>query len=105
MHVFFSPQRNDDTLDYIFEGNEVEVTYNGDLKESFDLTDMYEVEEDGLRSIKDSKILPIKPIRSVEEKDGKLWVTVLNFHGPNPPHEISWPDWIEVEDGETYPNN
>jgi len=22
----------------------------------------------------------------------------------NPPHEVAWPEWIEVEDGATYPH-
>lgn len=105
MWLLLSPQRSFNTLDYKFNGNTVGVTYNNDLKETFDLTDMYETTWDGDRLIKESEILPVRPIRSVVEEDGVMWVTVLNFHGANPPEEVAWPDWIEVEDGATYPNN
>jgi len=104
MYVFFSPQRYDNKLEYSFDGNHVEVTYNENLKETFDLTDMYKADADGGRRIKESKTLPINPITSVEERNDTLWITVLNFHGANPPHEVAWPEWIEVEDGATYPH-
>jgi len=96
MWVYFSPQRSNNKLDYNFNGNQVVVTYNNELQETFDLTDMYETTWDGDRRIKDPEILPVKPILSVVEKDGAMWVTVLNFHGPNPPREIAFPDWVEV---------
>lgn len=104
MNVFFSPQRDDNKLKYIFNENSVEVTYNDNLKETFDLTDIYEEDEESGKQIKKSKVLPINPISSVKEREGTLWVTVLNFHEPNPPYKVAWPEWIEVEDGATYPH-
>lgn len=96
MKLYLSPQRSDNELSYLFEGNEVTVThktFTDEKTETFDLTDVYQVEDDGLEIIKDSEILPVNPIVSVQEIDGELYVTVLRYHGKNPPHEVAWPDW------------
>jgi len=104
MKVYLSPQRSNNKLEYVFDGHHVEVTYNENLKEAFDLTDVYEEAEDGGKRRKPQEILPVNPIISAEEIDGELHVSVLRYHGTNPPHDVAWPDWIEVEDGATYPH-
>ena len=106
MKLYLSPQRSDDELSYLFEGNEVTVThrtFTDEKTETFDLTDIHEIIE-GEKFIKRPEILTVNPISSVEETDGELHVKVSRYHGMNPPHEVAWPEWIEVEDGATYPH-
>jgi len=105
--LYLSPQRSDDELSYLFEGNTVKVThktFNDEKSETFDLTDIYERNEEGEYFIKSPEILSTRPISSVEEIDGEMHVVVARYHGPNPSRDVAWPDWIEVEDGATYPH-
>lgn len=110
MKLLLSPQRRNDTLKYVFEDdNTVTVNYNGELTETFKLDEIFNEDdgsyEDDNELINQPEILPFQPIISFEDIDGVRHVTVLRSHGSNPPHEVAWPDWIEVEYGTTYPNN
>lgn len=96
MWVYFSPQRSNNKLDYNFDGNQVEVTYNDDLRETFDLMDIHEYNDEGERVIKSPRVIPVESILSVEKENETLRVTVLNFHGPNPPREVAFPDWVQI---------
>lgn len=104
MKLYLNPQRSDNELRYVFDGDSVTATYNNDLTETFDLTEIYEEAGDGGVRLKSPETLPVNPIVSVEETGGVLHVRVLRYHGVNPPHEIAWPEWIEVVDGATYPH-
>lgn len=89
MKVLFTPQRPLDDrqrIHYEFDGNVVTIKLNG-ITEIIDLTKWssdYETK------------LPINPIFSVEEKDGELYVELLNFIGEDATYEERFPDWIDV---------
>lgn len=102
MKLYLSPQRNDGSLKYKFSGTDVEVIYNKELKETFDLLDIYFIDEEGEKHIKQPKKLPFMPILNVEEKNGMLYVTVINFYGFNASDSTLFPDWIEVDFDAVY---
>lgn len=90
MRISFSPQRRDDTLEVTKQGDV--LTING---ESFDFS-----------SVPEGATLPASAIDSdfisgdVTRVDGKLAVTLLLPHGPNPSHEVAFPVAIEeAQDG------
>lgn len=89
MKVLFTPQRplkDGRRIHYNFNGNSVTVEMDG-IVETIDLSKWkpgYETK------------LPVNPVFSVQEKDGELYVELLNFIGEDATFEERFPDWIDV---------
>ncbi len=98
MRVLYSPQLNErDTLEYLFEGDKITVTFNGEV-DVFDFTGM----SDGFANSYDRRnqtiitTLPINPVIEATKKNGILSVTLMKFIGEEATDEEKFPDWIEV---------
>jgi hypothetical protein len=98
MRVLYSPQVNEkDTLEYLFEGDKITATYNGEV-DIFDFTGM----PDGRANSHDRynttiiSTLPFCPVIEAEKKDGILSVKLIKFIKEDASHEDRFPDWIEV---------
>mgnify|MGYP006976780472 CR=1 FL=1 len=86
MHISFSPMRRDDELTVIKTGDILTIngkTYDfGPLAEGATLP----------REAVDSEWI----VSDVERIDGKIHLTLILPHGPNPPQEVAFPDPITV---------
>lgn len=98
MKVLYSPQINeDDTLEYVFDGDKITVTYNGEV-DVFDFTGM----PDGKANSYDRKsqtiisTLPFCPVIDATKENGVLSVQLVKFIPMDAPQEDLFPDWIEV---------
>lgn len=98
MRVLYSPQVNlRDTLEYVFEGDKITVTYNGEI-DVFDFTGM----PDGVANSHDRynrtiiSTLPVCPVIEAEKRNGVLSVQLMKFIPEDAPYEDRFPDWIEV---------
>lgn len=100
MKIEFSPQRNDDHIEYSYgpgdsitaaykklEGEEVVET----LTETFDFNGL----PDGILT-EVTTDLPVNPVITAKKENGVLTVTLLTFHGPNASHEELFPEPKEV---------
>ena len=61
--------------EYELEGQVLKVVLNG-IEESFDFSEM----PDGRAQLIEPELLPTNPIVSVEKKNGKLDITVIDFY-------------------------
>lgn len=106
MKIIYSPQRNDEILQYGFNGEEIHVihmkptgevdevgnpTYDLIGEETFDFSQM----PDGIMEEIETT-LPINPIVSARRENGVLHVVLLNFIGDNATEEEKFPQEIEV---------
>lgn len=108
MKIKYSPQRNDDLLEYEIKGEVItatlklgheEITEEGEVTfitdeeytDTFDFTDM----PDG-KLEESTSTLPVDPLLSAERIDGVLHVTLLKYHGANATQEELFPEEIEV---------
>lgn len=90
MHISFSPQRRDDTLEVSKSGDA--LTING---EAYDFSPL----PDGA-TIPAGEIPCEWIVNDVERIDGEIHLTLILPHGPNPPEEVAFPEPITVtEDG------
>lgn len=84
MRVLFSPQRRDDTLEIIKQGDV--LTINGEV---FDFTDL-----------PDGGTLPREAVdcewlsSAVERIEGDIHLTLLLPHGPNPSQDVAFPETL-----------
>lgn len=78
MLVHYSPQRNNNSLEYQFIGEKIIATYN-DITDEFDFSVLKEGDKADIANIQTT--LPINPIISAIRQDGELRVKLLKFHG------------------------
>ena len=91
--VFFSPQRADNQIEYSFCGETVTARI-GEAENTFDFSAL----PDGELNIEESieTTLPVCPIISAKRVDGILHLELLNWLGPDAPHESRFPEWCEL---------
>ena len=100
MIVNFSPQRNDDKLEYIFKGETIIATLNG-ATDTFDFSTLQEGdevarnEETGQLEVETN--LPLLPILGARRENGEVIVTVITYHGKDAPESERFPVPLEVE--------
>lgn len=91
MHITFSPQRSDDTLTVLRQGDTLSI--NGD---AFDFSAL----PDGATIASENSPSPwiTGPIERI---DGKLHLTLLLPYGPNPSAAVAFPEpLVDPADGE-----
>ncbi|WP_096269510.1 hypothetical protein [Paucisalibacillus globulus] len=91
MRVLYSPQRNDDKINYSFEKDKIIAEYKG-LEDIFDFSLLPDGKLDYVETT-----LEVNPVRAAERINGELQVILLYFHGPNATVEELNPDWQVVE--------
>ncbi len=92
MQVKFSPQRNDNRIEYGFSGEVITATI-GEKTDTFN----FSVVPDGQAVVYNIETtLPINPIVSAKRTDGMLSVELLNFIGADATEEEKFPTWQEV---------
>lgn len=97
MKILYSPQfKDNDTIDYQFNGNKITVTYQGQT-DTFDFSNL----PDGkaLSYGKNPSIistLPIQPVVEAEIINGELQVKLLKFVPFDAQQEDLYPDWVTV---------
>ena len=100
MIVHFSPQRNDDKLEYIFKGETITATLNG-ITDTFDFSSLQEGDEvarnEETGELEIETCLPILPILDARRENGQIIVTVLKYHGKDAPENERFPEPLEVE--------
>ena len=99
MLIKFSPQRNDDKLEYIFKGETITATLNG-ITDTFDFSSLQEGDEVALNEetgqLEIETNLPILPILDAKRENGQVIVTVLTYHGKDAPENERFPEPLEV---------
>ena len=94
MLIKFSPQRNDDKLEYIFKGETITATLNG-ITDTFDFSSLQEGDEVALNEetgqLEIETNLPILPILDARRENGQVVVTVLKYHGKDAPESERFP--------------
>lgn len=99
MLVNFSPQRNDNKLEYIFKGETITATLNGQT-DTFDLSELNEGDEvarnEETGQLEIETTLPMLPILDARRENGQVVVTVLKYHGKVAPHGERFPEPLEV---------
>ena len=94
MLVHWSPQRSDRQLSYAFpEPDLIEATLDG-VTDRFDFSDLPDGELD-VSALETT--LDICPILAARRVNGKLEVTLLKFHGPNPTPQEAFPEPEVIE--------
>lgn len=100
MLIKFSPQRNDDKLEYIFKGETITATLNG-ITDTFDFSSLQEGDEvarnEETGQLEIETILPLLPILDARRENGQVVVTVLKYHGKDAPDDERFPAPLEVE--------
>ena len=100
MIINFSPQRNDDKLEYIFKGETITATLNG-VTDIFDFSTLQEGDEvarnEETGELEIETCLPILPILDARRENGQIIVTVLKYHGKDAPEEERFPEPLEVD--------
>ena len=100
MLIKFSPQRNDDKLEYIFKGETITATLNG-ITDTFDFSSLQEGDEVALNEetgqLEIETNLPILPILDARRENGQVVVTVLKYHGKDAPESERFPEPLEVD--------
>ena len=99
MIIHFSPQRCDDKLEYVFEGETVTAVLNG-VKDIFDFSSLGEGDEvaknEETRLLEIETTLPLLPILDARREGGQIVVTVLKYHGKDAPVKDRFPEPLEV---------
>lgn len=90
MLIHWSPQRSDVALSYIFSGETITTTLNGQ-SDTFDFSSLPDGEAAEIVSTLDPC-----PVLSARRVNGRLEVTLLRFHGSNPAPEEAFPPDEEV---------
>ena len=93
MLVRWSPQRNDRSLTYEFDGETITATLDGQT-DVFDFSSLPDGELD-VSALETT--LDICPIISARRVNGQLEVTLLKFHGPNAPESERFPEPEVIE--------
>ena len=78
MQIRYIPQRNDNTLDYQFDGEAITATYNGET-DTFDFSILEEGDKADVQNIETA--LPVNPIISAKRENGEVKVELLKYHG------------------------
>ena len=91
--VYFSPQRADNQIEYSFCG-EIVTARIGEAENTFDFSAL----PDGELNIEESieTTLPVCPVISAKRINGILHLELLNWIGPDAPHESRFPEWVEL---------
>lgn len=97
MQVLYSPQINEqDTLEYVFNGNIITATYNGQ-SDTFDFTNMPDGKATSYGRNPDIvTTLPINPVIEAEISGGVLKVQLVKFISLDAPSTDCFPDWVTV---------
>lgn len=90
MYVILSPVRSDKSISYVYNGEVIIATIDGQT-DDFDFS---EVPDGKLGEVETS--LPINPIVSAERIDGDLYVVLINFISSDATEEERFPEWQEV---------
>ncbi|MGE5552817.1 MAG: hypothetical protein ACM3XZ_02700 [Betaproteobacteria bacterium] len=91
MLIHYSPQRSDRTIAYSFSpGDRIAATLDGQT-DTFDFSALPDGEAAEIVSTLDPC-----PVLSARRVNGRLEVTLLRFHGPNPTAEEAFPPDEEV---------
>lgn len=93
MKIKYSPQRSEERIEYIFEGERIIATFNGD-SDTFDFSDFPDGYAENIETT-----LPVNPIVSAERIDGELHVELLNFIGEDATEEERFPTWQVIGNG------
>ena len=94
MKVLFSPQVNDEIIEYNFEREKITAIYKGE-SDTFDFSSFPDGKAENIETS-----LPVNPIVSAERIDGVLHVKLINFIGEDATEEEKFPTWQVIEDGE-----
>ena len=99
MIINFSPQRNDNELEYKFSGEIITATLNG-MTDVFDFSELQEGDEvarnEETGQLEIETTLPFLPILDARREDGQIVVTVLQYHGKDAPYEERFPEPLEA---------
>ena len=99
MIINFSPQRNDNELEYKFSGEIITATLNG-MTDVFDFSELQEGDEvarnEETGQLEIETTLPFLPILDAKRENGQVTVTVLKYHGKDAPYEERFPVPLEV---------
>ena len=93
MMIKYSPQLSDRKIEYVFEGEKITATFNGE-SDTFDFSQFADGHADNIETT-----LPFNPIISAERVDGVLYVELLNFIGEDATEDEKFPKWQEVGSG------
>ena len=93
MRVIWSPQRSDRELLYDIGGETITATLDGQT-DTFDFSGLPDGELD-VSALETT--LDICPILAARRVNGKLEVTLLKFHGPNPTPQEAFPEPEVIE--------
>jgi len=100
MIVYFSPQRADKTIKYIFKGETITVTLDG-ITDTFDFSSLNEGDEvarnEETGELEIETALPLLPILNAKRENGQVVVMVLKYHGKDAPESERFPVPLEVE--------
>lgn len=100
MQILFSPQENEERIEYTFNGEVISITING-VSENFDFTGIPNGElelfnQDGSVAI-ETKLDPF-PILSAKKEGGILYVELLNWISGDASKKEKFPEWIDSVD-------
>lgn len=98
MRILYSPQINNgnDTLDYVFDGDKITVTFNGEV-DVFDFTGLSDGNAISYgRNPTIISTLTINPVIEATRENGALSVRLLKYITENAPDSDKFPDWVEV---------
>lgn len=93
--IYFSPQRSDRQIEYSLNGETVTARI-GTVKDTFDFSGLPDGELDRREDTQIKTILPVCPIISAKRINGILHLELLNWIGPDAPHESRFPEWCEL---------
>jgi hypothetical protein len=99
MIVNFSMQRNDNKLEYKFNGETVTATLNG-VTDAFDFSELNEGDEvarnEETGELEIETTLPLLPILEAKREGGQIVVTLLKYHRKDALYEERFPQPLEV---------
>ena len=93
--IYFSPQRSDRQIEYSLNGEAVTARI-GTVKDTFDFSGLPDGELDRREDTQIKTILPVNPVISAKRIDGILYLELLNWIGPDAPHESRFPEVVEL---------
>lgn len=91
MKILFSPQVNENKLEYTFENDVITATLNG-VTDIFDFSGMPNGNANAITSTLDTN-----PIISAKRVNNILYVELLNFIGEDATYEERFPEWFDSE--------